>query len=511
MTKLAELSSFGGIDADSDPLLDDCFEDHEAYISARDADRFLIIGRKGSGKTAIFRKILRTKEPDVFPYGHTFRDYPWHHHDKQKRVGVPEHECFAHSWKYLCLITLAKMLLNHDNSQPWDEFSLNSLAALETFVIDTYGSKDPDVSQVFQPATKLKLNAKLGLKLPAIEASVSPQVVAMNDLPSVVQEVNGNLLDKVVRSLNPEHKYYVLFDELDLGFSNEDANYSLRLKGLIHAARDINLYAKDVGRSLNVIVFLRDDIYERLKFEDKNKITEAGVSRIEWDSPRTTHTLKEIMSRRIGSLLQTDSSGAWEKAFDEDNRMRSSQTKYQHIIDRTMLRPRDMIKFCNEILRSYKLAGHTSEKFENLDVNNAFSEYSKYLAAELEDEIFKHIPHHENVFELLRDLDSVQFDLGVFEQICAQRKDLVPEGKTPKGILTELFEFSIVGYYQLGGAGYGGAEFVFRYKSPQAKFNTGAKSFQVHLGLSKALALKRYRRSSTESGEASDGGESGDG
>src|SRR4051794_25461786 len=94
--RFASTESFGGIDADADRLLDECFEDHDAYLQARDHKRFLIIGRKGSGKTAIYRKLISRPSAkfDVFAFGHDFTDYPWQHHDKQEAVGVPEEERF---------------------------------------------------------------------------------------------------------------------------------------------------------------------------------------------------------------------------------------------------------------------------------------------------------------------------------------------------------------------------------------------------------------------------------
>ena len=43
------------------------------------------VGRKGSGKTAIYKKLLTKSTPSFFPWGHTYSDYPWHHHDLQAR------------------------------------------------------------------------------------------------------------------------------------------------------------------------------------------------------------------------------------------------------------------------------------------------------------------------------------------------------------------------------------------------------------------------------------------
>jgi len=55
MIKLLDVETFGAVDADTDTLLDQCFEDHEAYQDALHFRRFLLLGRKGSGKTAIFK------------------------------------------------------------------------------------------------------------------------------------------------------------------------------------------------------------------------------------------------------------------------------------------------------------------------------------------------------------------------------------------------------------------------------------------------------------------------
>ncbi len=97
MKRLAAVETFGAIDADNDSLLLDCFEDHEAFLRVKDRSRFLVVGRKGSGKTAIFKKMLTYSEHSYFCFGHTFSDYPWHHHDLQARIGIPDFDRFTHS------------------------------------------------------------------------------------------------------------------------------------------------------------------------------------------------------------------------------------------------------------------------------------------------------------------------------------------------------------------------------------------------------------------------------
>ena len=168
MKSLALVDNFGAVDADNDDLLLKSFEDHEVYINIREFRNFLVIGRKGSGKTAIFKHmLLNTEKPDYFCFGHTFSDYPWSYHNMQARIGIPDFDKFTHSWKYLILLTVSKIVLNQDHSLPYDETSAEYMASVESFVVDSYGSRDPDVTQIFTPSKRLKLKPYFEINLEA--------------------------------------------------------------------------------------------------------------------------------------------------------------------------------------------------------------------------------------------------------------------------------------------------------------------------------------------------------
>ena len=480
---LRSIENFGAIDADEDALLRECFRDHPAYTAAKDA-RFLVVGRKGSGKTAIFKRLITEGDPAVFSYGHTFDDYPWHYHDLQAEVGVPEERRYIHSWRYLILIGLAKVLLNVDQSQPWSEEALEALGDLERFVVDSYGSRDPDLTQLFAPEKKLRF--KGGLKLAV--ASIEGETVAIKELPLHVQEVNRSVQASVLTALNPDHEYYVCFDQLDLGFTTADPRYAQRLIGLIVAASDIRKAALDAGKRLSVVIFLRDDIYELLHFEDKNKITENNMVRVEWNQPGSDLTLKSLMERRFGEVLGRSDSVPWSDAFDEEREMPGRQTKYAHICDRTFLRPRDMIKFCNEILSAYKQEGQEGEveKFDNASVHAARAAYSTYLLRELDDEIAKHVPAYKEYLEVLKRVGNVQFSPKQFFDEWSQREAL--HEQDPQEALESLFEFSVIGYLKSGGGG-GGSKYIWRYLDPGARFDPAAETLRVHAGFKEALDL----------------------
>ncbi len=497
MKPLSTAENFGAVDADSDELLLSSFEDHEAFKDVLQFRRFLIAGKKGSGKTAIFKKMLTISEPDYFCFGHTFSDYPWHYHDKQARIGIPDFDKFTHSWKYLILLTISKIILNQDQSLPHDDVAMTNMLKLERFVIDSYGTRDPDVSQIFTPTKYLKLKPHFDVDLGILKAGVSPEGVPISELPVIIQEVNSNLLDYVLSCLNPGHRYFVCFDQLDLGFDLRNPDYSNRLIGLLLACKDINLRAKEQGKKLFVTIFLRSDIYDILHFEDKNKITENFLSLIEWDTTRSKKTLKELMQKRFSVVLGNSPSEVvkWEDVFNEEKEMSGRQTKYKHIADRTYLRPRDIIKFCNLLLDKYKqrvggsLSGESSrEKIDNVDVHNSRQEYSDYLYRELDDEIHKHVPNYEDYLEVLKRVGAWQFDKEQFDAVCKSLE--TTSTLNPVKILQELFEFSVIGFYRTGGRG-GGSEYVFRYRESNARFDTNALRFRIHPGLIEKLDLKR--------------------
>jgi hypothetical protein len=500
MKALIDVDNFGGTDADNDDILLQAFEDHEAYLDVISLRRHMIIGKKGSGKTAIFKKIITTRESNFFSYGHTFSDYPWHHHERQARLGIPDFDKYTHSWKYLILLSAAKIALNQDQSLPCDAPAMEEMLRLESFVVDTYGSRDPDITQVFSPTKHLKLKPNFQLDWQILKVGISPEAVPVTELPTIVQEVNAAFARTVLRCLNPAHKYFIAFDQLDLGFDRNSPEYANRLIGLLLAARDVNLAAREAGTQLFIVVFLRDDIYDCLHFEDKNKMSENFVSLIEWDTPRTKKTLKALMERRFSIVLGDNDNKniSWSDVFNEDREMPGHQTKYEHMRDRTYLRPRDLIKFTNCALARYKEraaggagtggADHT-KKLDNVDVHNARIEFSEYFLREIDDEVHKHMPDYEKELDVLRALGKWQFERAEFE---ATYKDQQAESPvTPSEVLEKLYEFSFIGFYRAGGRGFGGSEYMFKYREPRTRFDPTSTRYRIHPGLIEVMGLKR--------------------
>jgi hypothetical protein len=167
------------------------------------------------------------------------------------------------------------------------------------------------------------------------------------------------------------------------------------------------------------------------------------------------------------------------------------QTKYDFICERSFLRPRDVIQYCNEVLSVFKRKPG-QPNFDNDMVREAEETYSRYFMQELEDELHKHSSSYEKYFEILKGLSNVTFSRDEFDQVWRERQGLFDGGETPEQALAALYEFSVIGYLATGGRG-AGSKYVFKYLSPRVRFNSDAKSYKVHMGL-KQFDLKLYAR-----------------
>lgn len=490
--KLERVISFGGVDAKNDDLLLSAFEDHEAYKAALSFSKFLIIGRKGSGKSAIFKKITCDNRMNVIADGYAFSDYPWEYHERQKQSGVPEEECYRESWKYFINLMICRSILNSRGDAYLEGDAKGAFSEIERFVEDTYGSKKPSLNQVFTPGIKIRLSG--ALELAGIKLGL--KVIDIANLPKYYSEINRNIFECILRYFSSIDKYiYLCFDELDIGFDPINTDYRNRLVGLIRAAKFSNDQFRSKRVKGAVILLLRDDIWHTLRFEDKNKYTQEHVSEIFWSKEDGPHCIKRLMERRFREVLGPGAS--WNLVFNESRSMARFQSKYDYICERGFLRPRDVIQYCNEVLKQYRheknIHGLDNEGFDNELVRKAEEAYSRYFMLELEDELHKHSQSYERYFEVLKDLSNVVFSREDFCQAWNERRSLFDNGETPERALESLFEFSIIGFLATGGR-CAGSKYVWHYLEPRVRFNRDAKTYQVHMGLRSEFDLKLYAR-----------------
>lgn len=484
---IADIKEFGRIDAESELQLAEFFLRTDAYRRIDEQERIVVVGRKGTGKTAIYKALLDRAEEyiNVFGSGLQFQDYPWGtHQDVQDSAAAPV-ERYTASWKFLIYVELAKAVLSKKEHKP--EAGTNAAKAakvLRDFIQTNWGGIDFEFGDTFRKREySFKIEPTvLGNKLGSLDVNKVPR----DRLGGFLSEANRWLQSLLGYLLTTDRYYFVLFDDLDRGYDPSDEEYGARLIGLLLAARDVYNWADGQGLMVAPTVFIRSDIYDGLSFPDKNKITQNLVETLTWtDEDEGENSLKALIEQRIRVITGAGDPNPWDLVFEEQL-MRGTQPKFKHMAARTYLRPRDMIQFANLCLIEARKAGVT--RIRNEDIAAARPSYSEYLVGELDDEIHEVASDWRSYLDVLRRVHTVRFGRAAFEDAFEALK-LGKRKLSVDDALELLYRFSIIGFTKIGGGGYGGSAVAFRYRSPSVNFDPAAPNFNVHLGLKDALEL----------------------
>lgn len=492
MNLLNQIKDFGSIDAENDERLIEYFYRTEIIDKLMEYEKCIVIGRKGSGKTAIYKYIQNEKKESFSAL--LFRDYPWKLHDQYKNSIVSERESYVNSWTFYFYIEIFKRIIQLKESFS-TKYNLKVVKKLEKWIKRNWGESKFDHKEVMSPKRSKYLITFNPQILGNSLGSVSRDFDEKKDIASTLSEYNkkfDSILRELIKDFNNE--IILAFDELDLAYDPNDMNYKNRLIGLLLTT--YSFYEK-YKKKIKIFVFLRSDIFNVLNFQDKNKIKDNMVEFLDWDSESvdSTLSLKSLISNRIKGNVDSLSDNFernWNEVF-ENNNIGKNQFKWNFIIDRTFVRPRDVIKFLNLALEQAKTRLITDpnsiDKITNIDIHNVRTKYSTYLFEELKDEISSKYPDFDKYLEILRDIHKNRFTPDEYLISYKNTKDRLCMTESEDIILERLYEFSIIGFYKPGGGGYGGSEYRFQYASDFQTFNPRAKQFKVHSGFKEYLEL----------------------
>ncbi|GGL18193.1 P-loop ATPase, Sll1717 family [Mangrovihabitans endophyticus] len=494
MRNLNEVESFGGTAAEDDDI-ERFFVETPAFSLLTSGRRHLVVGRKGSGKTALYLAVRNSAgRESSLSVGLTFKQYPWAAHLKYASTEVDSTERFVSSWLFLMLIETFSSVIKAAGPG-LDRHQRRALDDVSKFLRHNYGTTDLDFRHLF-PAGGLRLD-KIDVKPEVLKNSLGgfTQSRTGESLGATLTRINDWLFAKleVLNSKTP--KTYVLFDELDLGFEPEKAEYLDRVTGLLLAMRYFVSRITRNGIPVHPVVFLRTDIFDLLHFGDKNKIVNAEMVELAWHDQleRTGASLKHLLDWRIKEELEVKNlDEAWGKAFD-DQLTRGTQHKFQHMTFRTFLRPRDVIQFANLALSAAKSRGpregvpNEDLRISNSDVKAARVPYSNYFRRELDDEIAAVEPAWQSYLEVLRIVGAAKFERSDYEAAFEVARRKFELKLSIEDSLSLLYQFSILGFERaVTGAG---LIYQFRYIDPSVPFESDAAYFYVHRGLKETLGL----------------------
>ncbi len=477
---LLRINSFGEVAAEDEPVLD-YFLTTTITEKIIDRKNLLVLGRKGSGKTALVRYFVESDESTALSSAISFKSYPWNSHAKLRDLGASESESHLASWEFFLAVEIAKIVYNNlsDKRQ-------QGAPVLAKFLKANYGTTDPDSVNILM-RNSISLSGTLEPTIAGCKiGSITLGSKGSDRLGMELQALSRKILDIVIdlsKAQLGRDKILVHLDELDQGLDRVDEQRSSMLIGLILAARKIRNHCSSCPTIISPKIYLRSDLWEQLSFSDKNKISESSSINIEWNE----HDLCKLIELRAAKKLGVEKI-EWAN-LEDGQLMRGSQHKWRHIISRTYLRPRDCIKFCNEALAIHNARSDRNGRFTNKDIIEARNGYSNYLKNELDDEIIPHWALWNEAIDTFSSIQSLVFAKSEFESNYLSRTQ--SGSPPPSEALEMLFRFNVIAYQSR--SGYGGSEWIYRYLRSGSRWDAGATQFRVHPGLKEYCRLKESR------------------
>lgn len=438
--------SLGGTSAEADPLLDEAFVDNGVYarLCARDDFQWFVIGRTGSGKSALLRRLEQERAE------HTVRLNPrqlaFQHITNLNAIrellgmGVRLEPFFHALWKHLILCEV----IRHRYTNPSEEVKRGLFERLRATVrrssragpkgleyVDQLEAQfwDTAEEQVRQQVDSLvtrvtgAAGATADVKVARVGGGVSADRVHTAETYAELKDrfqriVNEDVvirLNSVIRELadttlgSTQHFTYVLIDDLDLTWVEDDVA-NLLIKCLLQVALELQ-----PTRYLKVVIALRTNIFEQLNVGNQarggqeEKLRAASIV-LRW----TRSDLEQVVARRLAveagrqrvaePLLATVLPGAVVRGI----------SPLAYILNRTLLRPRDVIMYFNRCLEA---SASPRPKISWNTIRDVEPSYSRDRLAALRDEWNDPYFGIDRVFECFRRRPWTM-DLALIDKVC---------------------------------------------------------------------------------------------
>lgn len=368
----------------------------EAFQRAYRGDVRLVIGRKGSGKSALFYQVrdrIRSARGnivlDLKPDGYKLLKFK----DEVLRLmskGTQEHTLTAF-WEYLLLLEtchkiLEKDRLHHTRDPRLFEPYRGLSDAYETDMYVSEGDFSERLSGLLTHISgeyRTRFGTSTGT---ALSKAILTELMYVHDV--------RKLRDRVVSYLKNKNALWLLFDNIDKGWPAHGVGEQdvVIIKDLLEATRKLQRQLERQEIDCRTLVFLRNDVYQHLVQSTPDRGKESKVL-LDWTDP---DLLRELLRRRFVATGSLDRSVLFEDVWRSLSVSHvKGEESAQYLIDRCLMRPRaliDLISHC----RAFAInLGH--REMDESDIRKGVAAFSTDLVTEIGLEIQDVLPEANDV------------------------------------------------------------------------------------------------------------------
>ncbi|GAB3581586.1 hypothetical protein GCM10027445_53670 [Amycolatopsis endophytica] len=370
--------NLGGEQAEADPLLQSAFFQSSQYASlvSRDEPKCFIVGRTGSGKSAMLQRVEEDHPDHVIRINPEDLSLPYISDLGVVRflaaMDVHLDPFFIALWKHVLLVEIIRhrykvnspaakqnFLVSLRDRVSRDKSKMAALEYLDDFDGKFWCETDErvrDITTKFEEQVKKEAGGKIaaapfdanatfggsalyGEETKAQQAERFQRIVNETQLPRLNKMI-GVLDEHILES--PQNYTYVVIDDLDRDWVDEKILNSL-IRCLFRAVLDLKRV-----RNLKVLVALRTNIFEQLNFGTRTGGQEEKFRSVKMTLRWSSRELQELVVTRASSaaeMRQLDTVESIKDLLPATNPSRGNP--FDYMLRRTLMRPRDIISCFN--------------------------------------------------------------------------------------------------------------------------------------------------------------------
>jgi hypothetical protein len=417
--------TIGVADAESDhAFLQNCFVDNgllELLLDCTDHRR-IVLGRTGAGKTALLSQLMDQASTTInikpeslalaYISNSTILQYVY-------SLGVSLDIFFKLLWRHVFTVEIIKAHFHLDSTNAketildwlraqFSEKTRQHEKALK--YLETWGSKfwEQTDYRIEELTTKLErdLKASIGSAFHPVKLEFSGDQKLSQEQKSkvveratyVVNQVQIQELSYVLELLDsiladPQKKYYIVIDRLDENWVEEGLRYLL-IRALIETVRDFSKV-----RNAKIVISLRYDLIDRvIRLSRDAGFQEEKYESLYFDLTWTRGQLLQLLDARIDRLVKQRYTVQRVTHKDLLPAFVDKKPGIDYMLERTLMRPRDIIMFFNACIRQ----ATDNPQITPQMLKEAEGEYSRSRLRSLADEWSADFPDLLRCVELLK-------------------------------------------------------------------------------------------------------------